>query len=67
MEQVFRDVIEAATSAANSYSRQPSLAKAEEVDAAWRRILTLHKINRWRRLAGPQRPATDTRGQQRFA
>jgi len=67
MEQVFRDALKAAKSAAKSYSRQPSLAKAEEVDAAWRRILALHKISRWRRLAGPQRPARDDRNQQRFA
>ena len=43
MEQVFRDALKAAKSAAKSYSRQPSLAKAEEVDAAWRRILALHR------------------------
>jgi hypothetical protein len=52
MEQVFRDALEAAKSAARSYSRQPSLAKAEALDAAWRRILALHKISRWRRSPG---------------
>jgi hypothetical protein len=67
MEQVFRDALEAAKSAAKSYSSPPSLAKAEEVDAAWRRVLALHKISRWRRLAGPHRPAGDARDQQRFA
>jgi len=67
MEQVIRDALEAAKSAAKSYSRRPSLAEAEDVDAAWRRILALHEISRWRRRAGPQRPARDARDQQRFA
>jgi hypothetical protein len=67
MEQVFCDAIEAAKAAAKCYSRRPSLAKAEQVDAAWRRILALYNINRSRRLAGPQRPTRDARDQQRFA
>jgi hypothetical protein len=49
MEQVFRDALEAAKSAAKGYSRQPSVANAEEVDAAWRRIRALHKVAQWRR------------------
>jgi hypothetical protein len=49
MEQLFREALEAAKSAAKGYSRQPSVANAEEVDAAWRRIRALHKVAQWRR------------------
>jgi hypothetical protein len=52
MEQLFFEVLEAAKSLAKSYSHHPSLASAEEVDAAWRRIVVLHGISRLRRLAG---------------
>jgi hypothetical protein len=41
---LFRDVLDAAILVARAHDRQPSAANAEKLDAAWRRILVLDRI-----------------------
>lgn len=52
MEQVFCEALEAAKLAVKRYNRQPAVGHAENVDAAWQRILVLQRIARWRRSPG---------------
>jgi hypothetical protein len=56
MEQMFREALEAAKLVAKSYNHQVSVAHAEAVDAAWQRILALHRIAREPRGARLVRP-----------